>query len=98
MALDARLVSADTAEIVAAVTGKGEKKQSNISVDYDWHHLDLNSEEFRATNLGIALREATDQVAKQFGRRSRFYTRPVEAHRLCGLCQRFKGDPEYRLQ
>ena len=39
VALDARLVSADTAEIVAAVTGKGEKKQSNISVDYDWHHL-----------------------------------------------------------
>jgi|SRR5690554_3429769 len=74
VALDARLVSADTAEIVAAVTGKGEKKQSNISVDYDWHHLDLNSEEFRATNLGIALREATDQVAKQFGEKVLAFT------------------------
>ena len=33
VALDARLVDTNTAEIVAAVTGNGEKKQSNVSID-----------------------------------------------------------------
>lgn len=81
--MDARMVRTDTAEIVAAVGGKGEKKQSNISVDYDWHHLDLTSEEFRATNLGIALREAADQVAKQFGEKVLAFT-PTASSKITG--------------
>jgi curli biogenesis system outer membrane secretion channel CsgG len=83
VALDARLVDTNTAEIVAAVTGNGEKKQSNVSIDYNWHHLDLNSEEFRATNLGIALREATDKVAKQLGEKVVAFT-PAGPSKLTG--------------
>lgn len=83
VALDARLVDTETAEIVAAVSGKGEKKQSNISVEYDWKHLDLTSEEFRATNLGIALREAADQVAKQLGEKVLAFT-PAAPAKLTG--------------
>ncbi|NLY89955.1 MAG: hypothetical protein GX085_10155 [Firmicutes bacterium] len=82
--IDARMVSTDTAEIVAAVGGKGEKKQSNISVDYDWHHIDFNSDEFRATNLGIALRDAADQVAKQLGEKVLAFT-PAASAKITGV-------------
>lgn len=65
--IDARLVDSNTAEIMIAVKGSGEKKQSSVSIEYDWAYLDLSSEEFRATNLGKALRESVDKVAKEFG-------------------------------
>lgn len=81
--IDARMVNADTAEIITAVTGKGEKKQSNINIEYDWNTLDLNSDEFRATNLGIALREAADQIAKELGERVLAFT-PAAPSKLTG--------------
>ncbi len=84
VAIDARLVNAETAEIVAAVTGTGEKKQSNLRLEYDWKTMDLNSEEFRATNLGIALREATDQIAKELGEKVLAFT-PAAPSKLTGF-------------
>ena len=66
VAVDARLVDTSSAEIMISVTGKGEKKQSDLNVSVDWTSFDLSSDEFQDTNLGIALRSAVDQVAKEF--------------------------------
>jgi curli biogenesis system outer membrane secretion channel CsgG len=64
VAIDARLVDTTTAEIIASVTGRGEKNQTGLSVSVDYNSIDLGSNEFKETNLGIALRDATNQVAK----------------------------------
>ncbi len=64
VAIDARLVDTASAEIIASVTGRGEKNQSGLSLSVDYNSVDFGSDEFRGTNLGIALREAVEQVAK----------------------------------
>lgn len=64
VAIDARLVDTTTAEIIASVTGRGEKNETGLSVSVDYNSIDFGSNEFKETNLGIALRDATNQVAK----------------------------------
>lgn len=70
VAIDARLVDTTSAEIIASVTGKGSKRNTNLSVEVDWNSIDLGSDEFQQTNLGIALREATESVAKQLSEKA----------------------------
>jgi curli biogenesis system outer membrane secretion channel CsgG len=65
VAIDARLVDTNTAEIIASVTGKGDKRSTNLSVAVEWEAIDIGSDEFRTTNLGIAMREAVASAAKQ---------------------------------
>ncbi len=65
VAIDARLVNTNSAEIIASVTGKGNKSTANVKVAYKWDAIALGSDEFRQTDLGIATREAVASVAKQ---------------------------------
>ncbi|HBK68898.1 MAG TPA: hypothetical protein DDZ91_09675 [Firmicutes bacterium] len=78
------MVDTNSAEILAAVKGEGEKKQANISVEYDWNSLDLSSDEFRATNLGKALREAVDKVVKELEKKVTAFT-PAKPKGLTAL-------------
>ena len=82
--IDARLVDTTTAEIIVAAKGEGEKKQPNISLQYDWNTLDFSSEEFRATNLGKALREAVDKVVTALAKKVATYE-PAPIQGLTGL-------------
>ncbi len=61
--IDSRLVDTTSAEIVSVVTGKGEKKQTNLGIVANWNAIAFGSSEFRKTNLGEALRDAVNQVA-----------------------------------
>lgn len=65
VAIDARLVDSTTAEIIASVTGRGDKRSTNLSVAVEWEAIAFGSDEFRATNLGIATREAVASAAQQ---------------------------------
>lgn len=65
VAIDARLVDTTSAEIIASVTGKGNKRSTNLSVAVDWEAISFGSDEFRATNLGVAMREAVASAAQQ---------------------------------
>ncbi len=65
VAIDARLVDATSAEIITSVTGKGSKRSTNLSVAVDWEAVSFGSDEFRATNLGVAMREAVASAAQQ---------------------------------
>ncbi len=61
--IDARLVNTTSAEIIASVPGKGEKKSTNVTAIVDWNAVSFGSDEFKKTNLGIALRDAVNDVA-----------------------------------
>ena len=61
VAIDARLVDATTAEITAAVTGKGEKKNTKVGLTANWNAIEIGSSEFRQTDLGVALRRRLNQ-------------------------------------
>ena len=63
VAIDARLVNSTTAEIIAGVTGKGDKKQTNVAVVANWNAIAFGSSEFKQTILGQALRDSVVQVA-----------------------------------
>ena len=65
VAIDARLVDATSAEITAAVTGRGEKKNTKVGLTFNWNAIAIGSNEFRQTDLGIALRSAVESVATQ---------------------------------
>lgn len=62
--IDARMVDTTTAEIVSSVNGKGEKKNTNLGLSYEGNAIAFGSDEFRKSNLGLALREAVNQVAE----------------------------------
>lgn len=61
--IDARLVDTTTAEIKAAIPGTGEKKNTNLGLVVQWNAIAFGSSDFQKTNLGIALRDAVNQVA-----------------------------------
>lgn len=65
VAIDARLVNTTTAEIITSVTGKGSKTNTNMTVAVKWDAVAFGSDEFRKTNLGIALRDAVASAAQQ---------------------------------
>ncbi len=63
VAIDARLINATTAEIIAGVTGVGEKKQGSFGIALNSTALAFGSTKFKKTHLGMALREAVKEVA-----------------------------------
>jgi curli biogenesis system outer membrane secretion channel CsgG len=73
VAVSARLVSTDTAEILAAVTGKGSSKRSGTSLlgaggssDVSaGAATDMTTSNFAGTLIGEAVHEAVDAVARQ---------------------------------
>lgn len=70
VAIDARMVDTTSAEIKAAVTGRGEKKKTSLGLSIDYNSIVLGSDEFKKTNLGKALRDAVASVAQQLGERA----------------------------
>jgi len=82
--IDARVVDATSAEIVAAAKGSGEKKAASLSLEIDSRTLEFGSDEFRQTNLGIALREAVEQVTKEFNEKAAEF-KPATGPALAGL-------------
>ncbi len=67
VAIDVRLVDASSAEIICAVTGRGEKKKSDLNISIDYTSIDFSGSEFQDSYLGQALRSAVNQVAKGLG-------------------------------
>ncbi|NLW55618.1 MAG: hypothetical protein GX050_03165 [Firmicutes bacterium] len=93
VAIDARLVDTNTAEIIASATGRGDKRSTNLSVAVDWSTVALGSDEFRTTNLGIALREAVTSAAKQLADQAYSSGRKVSpAAKLKGVVAYASGD------
>lgn len=87
--IDARLVETSTAEILAGVKGAGEKKQTNLGVVYDWSAISFGSDEFRKTNIGVALRDAVTQVANGLSEKAYGNAQPEAA--LTGLIAYVNG-------
>jgi curli biogenesis system outer membrane secretion channel CsgG len=71
--LTARLVSVDTAEILAVAEGKGESKREGVSLlggGGGWHGwgggaVDFGSSDFQQTIIGEAIKQATDGLAAE---------------------------------
>jgi curli biogenesis system outer membrane secretion channel CsgG len=63
--IDARMVDTTSAEILATASGHGEKKQTSIGLRVDFTRIEFGSNEFRKTNLGVALRDAVNALAEQ---------------------------------
>lgn len=69
--ITARIIDANTGEILASVTGHGESKRSGVSLlgsGGSWNgggsgHLDMGSSNFQATILGEAVKKSVDQLA-----------------------------------
>jgi curli biogenesis system outer membrane secretion channel CsgG len=68
--IDARMVETTSAEIKATATGHGEKKHTSLGLRVDFNEIRLGSDEFRKTNLGVALRDAVNGIAEQFSARA----------------------------
>lgn len=93
VAIDARLVDTNTAEIIASVTGKGSKRNTNLSVAYEWEAISFGSDEFRQTNLGVAMREAVASAAKQLPDKAYNSDRgPVQPNKLTGAVAYVSGN------
>ncbi|MFH1415054.1 MAG: CsgG/HfaB family protein [Elusimicrobiota bacterium] len=70
-AMDIRVIDTETAEIVAAVSGKGEKTSSSLKIanaDILPTDVKLGSDSYNSTLEGKAVREAVEQVTKQLVR------------------------------
>jgi curli biogenesis system outer membrane secretion channel CsgG len=78
--LDARMVDTSSAEIIAIATGKGEKKQTSLGFRVDFTRINFGSNEFRKTNLGVALRDAVNQLAEQLVTNAPSVARPPFTH------------------
>jgi curli biogenesis system outer membrane secretion channel CsgG len=92
VAIDARLVDTSSAEIIASVTGQGNKSSSNVKVAYKWDSIALGSDEFRQTDLGKATRDAVSSVANQLGEKAYNSGRgPAVPDKLTGIVA-YAGD------
>jgi curli biogenesis system outer membrane secretion channel CsgG len=71
VAIDARLVDVDTAEILAVADGKGESKRESTSLiggGGSWHGfgaggVDFGSSDFQETIIGEAVKQAVEQLS-----------------------------------
>jgi len=61
--IDARLVDTSSAEIITAISGKGEKKNSTLGLAVNYNVIAFGSDNFKKTDLGLALRDAVNQLA-----------------------------------
>jgi curli biogenesis system outer membrane secretion channel CsgG len=84
--LTARMVSVDTAEILAVAEGKGESQREGVSLlggGGGWHGwgggaVDFGSSDFQQTIIGEAIKQATDGlVAELISSSSKIQTRTV---------------------
>jgi curli biogenesis system outer membrane secretion channel CsgG len=63
--IDARLVDTSSAEIIASVTGEGEKKNTSLGLATNNGAIAFGSSQFQQTNLGKALRDAVNSVSSK---------------------------------
>lgn len=93
VAIDARLVETSSAEIIASVTGKGDKRNTNLSVAVEWEAISFGSDEFRQTNLGVAMREAVASAAKQLSEKAYSSDRvPAQPEKMTGAVAYVSGN------
>ena len=85
VAIDARLVNTDSAEIISSVTGKGSKSSGSLSVQKDWDSIAFGSSAFEKTDLGIALRDAVNFAAKQLEDKAYSGNNTVQPSKISGL-------------
>lgn len=65
VAIDARLVDATTAEILTSVTGNGKKATVNLGLITKEGGVLFGDKDFKKSDLGKALRQAVNSVARQ---------------------------------
>lgn len=65
VAIDARLVDATTVEILASVTGTGKKATVNLGLITKEGGVLFGDKDFKKSDLGKALRQAVNSVARQ---------------------------------
>lgn len=73
VAVDARIVNIDTAEIMAVAEGKGESSRESTSINgggSNWHgfgagNVDFGSSDFEATIIGEAVKAAMSQLSTE---------------------------------
>lgn len=92
VAIDARLVDASSAEIIASVTGKGNKSTANVKVAYEWNAIAFGSDEFRKTDLGKATREAVASAAQQLAEKAYASGGPSQPAKLSGVVAYASGN------
>lgn len=93
VAIDARLVDASSAEIIASVTGKGNKSTANVKLAYEWTAIAFGSDEFRKTDLGKATREAVASAAQQLADKAYSSDRvPSQPSKLSGVVAYASGN------
>jgi curli biogenesis system outer membrane secretion channel CsgG len=85
VAIDARMVDTASAEIIASATGKGSKSSGSLSIVKDWNAIAFGSDEFRKTDLGVALRDAVNSVAKQLASTAYSGTNTAQPSKISGL-------------
>lgn len=92
VAIDARLVNATTAEIIASATGRGDKRSTNLAVAVEWSAIAFGSDEFRKTNLGMATREAVASAAQQLAEKAYEGGGPSQPAKLSGVVAYASGN------
>ena len=96
--ISARMVSTDTAEILAVADGKGESKRSGVSLlgaggssgGAGGGGLDMSSTNFDDTILGEAVAQAVNDVAKQLDDRAS--SLPTQVLNISGLVADVSGN------
>jgi outer membrane protein OmpA-like peptidoglycan-associated protein/curli biogenesis system outer membrane secretion channel CsgG len=91
VAIDARMINTDTAEILAAAEGKGESSRSGVSLlggGGNWNgfgngNVDFGSSNFQNTIIGEATKKAVDNLARDLA---------ANSGRLSANVHTFKGD------
>jgi curli biogenesis system outer membrane secretion channel CsgG len=87
VAVTARMVDVNTAEILAVTTGKGESKRESTSLDgfgagggnFGGGNIDMGSSNFHNTIIGEAVREAVDGLYEELQQNSsRIASRKIE--------------------
>ena len=91
VAIDARIINVDTAEILAAAEGKGESSRSGLALGGgggNWKgmgagNVDFGSSNFQSTIIGEATKKAVDALATDLGTQaSRLTVRAVKIDAL----------------
>jgi len=91
VAIDARIINVDTAEILAAAEGKGESSRSGLALGGgggNWKgmgagNVDFGSSNFQSTIIGEATKKAVDALAADLGAQASHLTvRPVKIDAL----------------
>lgn len=91
VAVDARIVDIDTAEILGVASGKGESERDSTSLlggGGNWHgwgggNVDFGSSDFQQTILGEAVNKAVKQLSTEvIGDNSKFQARTVSVEGL----------------